>query len=90
MPASSWPPDAQPDRQLAIEQKKTEQQERTEQLREKERTGRVRAFLNTVPILATMVRVLIALFRALQSQAQYRRKPRTASRAPWRCSPGST
>lgn len=90
MPASSSPPDVQPDRQLATEQKKTEQQERTAQLREKERMGRVRAFLNTMAILATMVTVLIALFSALQSQAQYRRRPRTASRAPWRGSLGPT
>lgn len=55
-----------PDEQLAIEQ------QRTERRRETEKTGRLKAFLDTVPILATMVTVLIALFSALQSQAQYR------------------
>lgn len=61
------------DEQLAIEQQRTEQaQERTQRQREKEHTSRLRAFLDVVPILATMVTVLIALFTALQSQAQYR------------------
>ena len=67
------PQTTDPDTVLAVEQQRTEQeQERTERQREKEKTGRLRAFLNVVPILATMVTVLIALFSALQSQAQYR------------------
>lgn len=58
---------------LAVERQRTEQeQERTERAREKEKTGRLKAFLDVVPILATLVTVLIALFSALQSQAQYR------------------
>lgn len=58
---------------LAVEQERTEQeQERTQRQREKERTGRLKAVLDVVPILATLVTVLIALFSALQSQAQYR------------------
>ncbi|AFD26876.1 pentapeptide repeat-containing protein [Deinococcus gobiensis] len=48
------------------------EQARTERAREKEKTGRLKAVLDTIPLLATLTTVSVALFSSLQSQQQYR------------------
>lgn len=59
--------------QLELEQQRTEQaHEHTEQLRERDKTGRWKAVLETIPILTTLITVLVAVISSLQAQAQYR------------------
>lgn len=48
------------------------EQARIERAREKEKTGRLKAVLDTIPLLATLTTVSVALFSSLQSQQQYR------------------
>ncbi|WP_278911798.1 pentapeptide repeat-containing protein [Deinococcus wulumuqiensis] len=61
------------DPRLAIEQERTEQeQERTERVREHEKSGRFKAFMDAVPLLATLATATVAVFGSLQSQQQYR------------------
>lgn len=67
--AAPHPPAAPPP---ATPQQAAAEQARTERVREKEKTGRLRAVLDTIPILATLTTVSIALFSSLQSQGQYR------------------
>lgn len=59
--------------QLELEQQRTEQaHERTQQLREREKTGRWKAVVETIPILATLITVSVALLSSWQTQTQYR------------------